>query len=280
MTRALLQGGGRSLPRFTTLRNTWIAGLINEGLDYETIAYLAGFPNTESVAHAAYRLEQVGPRGPRQAPLDPFMANWVANLRSGVSNAVLQLPAPGWGYTDSVRLPTGNYLSCTPPRGLTPQLRPGDYPALRATYWCQEAIFPCSSTRTTDPLTRAMKYVQDGPAGSPKQWAEIYGRRNSVESINGSLKGPLGAFIDDPRTRLMRGWASQFFLTAFAVAGTNHRLIISSAKDDVFNRGSGPKRPEPPKRRRFVSEYEDDDSDFDFHKNRRTRGPDPLPGLA
>ena len=30
--------GGSTLPRFTTLRNTWLAGLINEGLDYETIA--------------------------------------------------------------------------------------------------------------------------------------------------------------------------------------------------------------------------------------------------
>lgn len=76
--------GDRGLPRFTTLRNTWLAGLINEGLDYETIAYLAGFPNTESVAHAAYRLEQAGPRDPRQEPLDPFMANRVVNLRSGV----------------------------------------------------------------------------------------------------------------------------------------------------------------------------------------------------
>ena len=78
----------------------------------------------------------------------------------------------------------------------------------------------------------------------------------------------------------MRGWASQFFLTAFAVAGTNHRLIVSSAKDDVFDRGPDPKRPEPPKRRRFVSEYEDDDSDLDFYKNRRTRGPDLVPGVA
>ena len=78
----------------------------------------------------------------------------------------------------------------------------------------------------------------------------------------------------------MRGWASQFFLTAFAVAGTNHRLIVSGAKDDVFDRGPDPKRPEPPKRRRFVSEYEDDDSDLDFYKNRRTRGPDLVPGVA
>lgn len=76
--------GDRGLPRFTTLRNTWLAGLIHEGLDYETIAYLAGFPNTESVAHAVYRLEQAGPRNPRRAPLDPFMANRVANLHSGV----------------------------------------------------------------------------------------------------------------------------------------------------------------------------------------------------
>lgn len=76
--------GKRALPRFTTLRNTWLAGLIHEGLDYETIAYLAGFPNTESVAHAAYRLEQANPRDPQPVPLDPFMANRVANVRSGV----------------------------------------------------------------------------------------------------------------------------------------------------------------------------------------------------
>lgn len=133
---------------------------------------------------------------------------------------------------------------------------------------------------STDPLTRAMKFVQDGPSIYTKEWNEVYGRRNSVESVNGTLKGPLGAFIDDPRTRLMRGWASQFFLAAFAVAGTNHRLIVSSAKDDVFDRGPDPKRPEPPKLRRFVSEYEDDDSDLDFYKNRRTRGPDLVPGVA
>lgn len=125
-----------------------------------------------------------------------------------------------------------------------------------------------------------MKYVQDGPFIYTQEWSALYGRRNAVEAMNGTFKGPLGAFVDDPRIRPMRGWAGRVFLTSLAAAGTNHRLIVSAGKDKVFMGGPDPKRPDPPKRRRFVSEYEDDDTDFDFHKNRRTRGPDALPGVA
>lgn len=57
---------------------------------------------------------------------------------------------------------------------------------------------------STTPLAKAMKHVQDGPSIYTKEWNEVHGRRNSVESVNGTLKGSLGAFIDDPRTRLMR----------------------------------------------------------------------------
>lgn len=55
-------------------------------------------------------------------------------------------------------------------------------------------------------VAKAMKHVQDGPSIYTKEWNEVYARRNAVESVNGTLKGALGAFIDDPRTRLMRGW--------------------------------------------------------------------------
>ncbi|MBP3948989.1 hypothetical protein [Corynebacterium sp. Marseille-P3884] len=98
--------------------------------------------------------------------------------------------------------------------------------------------------------------------------------------MNAKLKGSTGSNLHDPRTRLMRGWAAQFILTSLAAAGTNHILIIGASKDGVFTSGPDPKRPDPPKRRRFVSEWDEDSADFDFHKNRRTRAPGAVPAVA
>jgi len=76
--------GNPPTPRYDKLRLTWTSSLIGEGIDYATIAYLAGYLDTSYVAQVAYRLMQANPVPHRTAPLDPFMANRVANLRSGV----------------------------------------------------------------------------------------------------------------------------------------------------------------------------------------------------
>ena len=76
--------GNPPTPRYDKLRLTWTSSLIGEGIGYETIAYLAGYPDTSYVAQVAYRIMQANPVPHRTASLDPFMANRVANLRSGV----------------------------------------------------------------------------------------------------------------------------------------------------------------------------------------------------
>lgn len=106
-------------------------------------------------------------------------------------------------------------------------------------------LIPMDKVEAADQrLAQAMKYVQDGPSIYTQERNALFGRRNAVEAMNGTFKGPLGAFVDDPRTRPMRGWAGQLFLTSLAAAGTNHRLIASAGKDEGFM-GGGPEAVRP-----------------------------------
>lgn len=74
------------------------------------------------------------------------------------------------------------------------------------------------------------KCEQTGPHHGSRAWREIYSTgRNVVETRNAMLKGHGGSSVGlgASTTRLMRGWAEQFFLLTVGAVSVNLRLIQS-----------------------------------------------------
>lgn len=84
----------------------------------------------------------------------------------------------------------------------------------------------CEQQTITIPPSAGAKYEQEYAYRS-KRWLEHYiPGRQSVESLNSSIKH--GAFlpIDDPQKRPRRGWIAQYFALASMVVAMNTRKII------------------------------------------------------
>lgn len=88
----------------------------------------------------------------------------------------------------------------------------------------------CTQKSITIPLDAGAKYLQEYPYKS-EAWQRYYTQgRQTVESINASLKK--GAFlpIDDSELCPRRGWAAQLVSVTMSIVSTNIRLIASWAK--------------------------------------------------
>lgn len=104
----------------------------------------------------------------------------------------------------------------------------------------------CEQKTLTFPPSAGAKYEQTYPYRSEK-WQEHYTTgRQSVESVNKSLKDGRFAPVDDPEMRPRRGFIAQLFSITVMMAATNTRKIIAwlHAQVGVSSISSAPVRRE------------------------------------
>ncbi|WP_288785623.1 hypothetical protein [uncultured Microbacterium sp.] len=91
----------------------------------------------------------------------------------------------------------------------------------------------CDQQTITVPPSAGAKYEQEYPYQS-ERWAEQYtSGRQSVESMNNSLKHGAHLPIDDPQKRPRRGWIAQLISLVTMVVATNTRKIIAWLIDQI-----------------------------------------------
>ena len=133
---------------------------------------------------------------------------------------------PAVGKSATVRCPYREPLLATTDRPLTrllPVLLPEPQPQV------------CIQQTITIPPSAGAKYEQEYPYQSKAWKAQYSPGRQSVESMNHSLKQNGSTRIDVPNNRPRRGWIAQFFALAMMVVATNTRKIIDWLLDNVEN---------------------------------------------
>lgn len=89
----------------------------------------------------------------------------------------------------------------------------------------------CEQKTMTFPPSVGAKYEQTYAYRSP-DWQEHYTTgRQSVESVNKSVKDGRFIPVDDPELRPRRGFIAQLFSLAVMIAATNVRKIIAWLSD-------------------------------------------------
>lgn len=92
----------------------------------------------------------------------------------------------------------------------------------------QEPREICTQGSLSIPVTAAPKYAQQGPQWGTKAWKRAYrSPRQTIESHNKFLKDSSGMQLGDHSRRLVRGFAAQALITAFAVVAENVRALKS-----------------------------------------------------
>ncbi|WP_281653369.1 hypothetical protein [Microbacterium aurum] len=135
-----------------------------------------------------------------------------------------RLQCPAVGSSAAIRCPYREPHPKTVDRPLTrllPVLLPKPRPQV------------CDQQTITVPPSAGAKYEQEYPYQS-QRWAEQYTPgRQSVESMNSSLKHGAHLPIDDPQKRPRRGWIGQFISLVTMVVATNTRKIIAWLIDQI-----------------------------------------------
>ncbi|WP_276969243.1 hypothetical protein [Ferrimicrobium acidiphilum] len=106
------------------------------------------------------------------------------------------------------------------------------------------------------PPTAGAKYGQSLHSGS-SEWHAMYATaRNTIEGFNGYVKDANHEALDQPGRRRVRGYASQYLLTAMLVMSANLRKIDTFIRKHGKDEAAVAKPPRRPRRRDRLANYE------------------------
>lgn len=97
-----------------------------------------------------------------------------------------------------------------------------------------------TGTVTAGLAKETIKHLQKYPWMS-KEWRQVYGQRNQVETSNKNIKGQRWANLGDPAARTGRGYAYTYLCAVMAVFAENIRRIITGISNTHSEKSTTPK---------------------------------------